>query len=118
MSCRSCPQAAEGPFYTIADHCLFCEAPHQVAPELLGWHQEPGPDGGKHCLVRRQPVTPEELENLLSAFAASCLENIRYRGRDPRILRLLRARGLRRICDHPLNGWTRLRLFRSASQES
>lgn len=103
--CRTCPRAADGPFYTVPQDCLFCEAPHGVAPNLLGWHVEEGPSGGKHCLFKKQPSTPEELEEALAAMHASCINNLLYRGRDAAILKLLERRGLRHLCDHPLPRW-------------
>ena len=105
FDCRSCPRASEGDFYTEPENCLFCASPHEAAPELIGWHEE---GGHEHCLFKKQPATPQELEDAMKAMHASCIDNLRYRGRDPKILRLLEDRGLCRQCDHPLRWWQRL----------
>jgi len=40
---------------------------------------------------------------------SSCVANVRNRGRNLQILRLLESRGLRGQCDHPLRWWNKLR---------
>jgi hypothetical protein len=106
---KSCEVASRGSFYTVPEHCITCAGPHVAAPDLLGWHEENEEGGTPHCLVRRQPVTAQDLEHALQAMHDSCVSNIRYRGRNLEILRLLESRGLRSQCDFPLRWWNRLR---------
>ncbi len=110
FSCKSCPQAADGPFYTIPEECITCASPHEAAPDLLGWHieQREGKSEESHCLFKKQPTTAQELDDALNAMKASCIDNLRYGGRDPHILHLMEARGLRHLCDHPVRWWHRL----------
>jgi hypothetical protein len=91
----------------MPEECLFCAAPHEAAPDLLGWHKDKTSDS-THCLFKKQPVSRQEIADALDAMNASCIENLRYGGRDPRILELLEAMGLRRLCDHPVRWWQRL----------
>ncbi len=61
--------------------CVSCGAPHAVAPDLIGWTDlEMG-----HCIWKKQPETPEELEQAFSVFDASCVGCHRYAGTDPAI---------------------------------
>ena len=101
MDCGSCPRAADGPFYTIPGNCLACMLPEHEAPALIGWHETSPPSGSGHCFFKKQPETPEELEAAFFVMHASCIANLRYRGRDPSILAALAACGLSAQCDHP-----------------
>ncbi len=102
---KSCPQAATGSFYTVPDACIVCAAPHVAAPDLVGWHEDGESGWGEHCLIRRQPVTVQDLESMIRAMDHTCISNIRYRGRNVEILRHLESRGLRSQCDFPLRWW-------------
>jgi hypothetical protein len=104
----SSPRAAEGDFYTIPENCITCGGPHVEAPTLLDWHEKGADSTYTHCIFNRQPTTPEELEAAIRAMKASCVNNLRYRGRDMQILKLMEARGLRSQCDHPIRWWQRL----------
>jgi len=53
-------------------------------------------------LSKKQPSTPIELEQVLSAFEAACLDCFRYSGKDREILRELENRGFKDRCDYPL----------------
>lgn len=106
---KSCAQAAAGSFYTIPGHCITCGAPHVAAPHLVDWHEEEESKGVEHCLIRRQPVTAPDLESMIQAMGDTCISNIRYRGRNVEILKLLESRGLRSQCDFPLRWWDKLR---------
>ena len=76
------PESAPGDFYVENDQCFTCGAPHGVAPDLIGWA-----DDVSSCIWKKQPATPEELEQAISVFGAACCEAHRYAGSDPEILR-------------------------------
>lgn len=81
------PLNTEGDFYVVKETCLTCLAPHHEAPELLGLDEETG------CYFRRQPQTAEEMEHAVEAVRVSCVEALRYSGKDPLVLERLRAKG-------------------------
>lgn len=75
------PQSAPGDFYVVNHECTSCGAPHVVAPDLIGWNNaEMG-----HCIWKKQPETPEELDQAVAAFDACCLGCYRYAGEEPEI---------------------------------
>jgi hypothetical protein len=76
------PQSAPGDFYVINDECITCGAPHAVAPALIGW----ATDGSSHCIWKKQPETPDEMEQAFNAFGASCVGCYRYAGSDPAVM--------------------------------
>jgi len=76
------PESAPGDFYVINEGCMSCGAPHALAPDLIGW----APVDENHCTWKKQPETPEELEQAIAAFDASCCDNYRYAGADPEII--------------------------------
>jgi hypothetical protein len=89
------PKNAPGAFYVENNECIACGAPHAVAPDLMEWDHIPSPHGGTypHCYFKRQPKTPEELQQAIEAIAVSCCGAIRYRGADPEICKRLKERG-------------------------
>ena len=94
---------APGPFYVIKDNCILCALPPETAPDNIKWDaqfQRSGCVGcPNHCRVERQPETPQELELVIDAACASCVEAIRYCGTDPQVIATFRERGLERLCD-------------------
>lgn len=54
-----------------------------MAPHLIGWAA--GVDQ-EHCIWKKQPETPEELEEAFAAFDASEVGCYRYAGDDPKIM--------------------------------
>jgi len=87
------PLNAEGDFYVEADTCLWCMAPENQAPELMGFEE---PNG---CFFRRQPQTPTEIEHAVNAVHFSCVQALRYAGNDSTIIDRLRACGCEHLCD-------------------
>jgi hypothetical protein len=87
------PLNAEGDFYVEEGTCLWCMAPESEAPELMGFAK---PDG---CFFRRQPETAAEIDHAINAVRVSCVEALRYAGRDATLLEGLRARGCGHLCD-------------------
>ena len=85
-----------GDFYVEDGECLVCHVPESEAPDLIG------ADVGEyeHCFVKKQPETPEELERMFHAIRASCIGCLRYRGTDPRILKVFRDELGDDLCDN------------------
>jgi hypothetical protein len=86
---------APGDFYVQCDVCLQCGAPEAEAPDLIVMDF----DG---CYFKKQPETPEELEQAISAVAVSCISAVRYGGSDQKIIRRLYDLGFENDCDQPL----------------
>ena len=67
---------------------------------LMGFYEDPsGTNARSHCFFNRQPQTEEELDRAIRAVEVSCVENLRYRGTDPAILKKLSEMGYRHLCD-------------------
>src|SRR3954447_26730554 len=90
------PQNAPGDFYVQAGLCTRCCLVHGEASELLNDPEQPF----EECFFRRQPQTPEEIEQAISAICVSEMCALRYGGSDPAIIARLRARRLASRCDH------------------
>ena len=91
------PANVPGDFYVEDGCCTMCEVPFAEAPGLFGTVQDP--KGYPHCFVNRQPRTPAELEQMLSAVRCAELQCIRYRGADRLIQLRLVSDGEGAICD-------------------
>jgi hypothetical protein len=95
--------SAPGPFYVIKDQCITCSLPTETAPENIRYHERPctgcPASHTEHCIVTRQPETPEELDRMIEVVAGSCVEAYRYCGTDPEILRRLVEADCRNQCD-------------------
>lgn len=95
--------SALGPFYVVKDCCLTCSLPTETAPENIRYHERPCTSCPtsliEHCVVTRQPETPEELDWMIAVVAGSCVAAYRYCGTDPEILRRLVEAGCREHCD-------------------
>jgi hypothetical protein len=81
-----------GDFYVESGCCTRCGVPWWLAPELFSDHD----DG---CYVKKQPEGGAELEKMLDVIHTQELYCVRYRGRDPGILRTLKDRGEADKCD-------------------
>lgn len=95
------PLNVNGPFYTTGQltghhvdpntprrwcgNCLWCGAPEAEAPTLFA----PFDETYKDTYFIRQPTTPEEIDQAVSAARVCCTFAVRYGGRDPEILRKL-----------------------------
>jgi hypothetical protein len=97
------PDGIPGPFYVMKGMCILCAMPPEVAPETISWDAEFQRSGcvgcPTHCRVEKQPETPDELDRIIEAACASCIEAIRYCGTDPKILARFRDLGYERLCD-------------------
>src|SRR5580765_2788781 len=87
------PLNAEGPFYVSHGECISCGSPHVVAPELMAWEMN-AKGHVTHCYFRKQPETPQEIEQAILAMRASCCGALRYGGSDPEIIQKLEDAGL------------------------
>lgn len=80
------PQSAPGDFYVVDNECISCGAPHAVAPDLIGWAENVDPS---HCIWKRQPQTPQEIDDAVDAVLASEVACHRYAGDNRRIIKRL-----------------------------
>jgi hypothetical protein len=73
------------------------EVPFLDAPNLFGIFLDP--KGSQHCYVKRQPVSPAELDEMVNVIRCAEFQCIRYRGAEHLIqLRLVEAdEGM--VCD-------------------
>jgi hypothetical protein len=79
---------APGPFYVVNQDCMTCGYPHVLAPDLMAW--EMNSEGReRHCYFKKQPVTPQEIEQAVNAIKGSCCGALRYSGSDPEIIKLI-----------------------------
>src|SRR5262249_37917837 len=64
-------------------------------PEMVGRNE------GEYesCFFKKQPTTPEELDQAIAAMEVSCVPALRYAGDDPEVLRRLQAKELGDRCD-------------------
>lgn len=91
---RPHPQSAPGDFYVVHTECLACGMPHVVAPDLVGWAEEEG----AHCIWKKQPQTPPEIDRAIAVLESQDLECHRYAGTDRAILDRVPVT----YCDHPI----------------
>jgi hypothetical protein len=100
------PKNAPGDFYAVTSDCICIGAcaPVEVAPDLMGYQEEP-----EGCYFARQPQTDEEVGRAIDAVLAAFVDNLRYGGSDPTILGRIRAATRNMtldfcqddLCDHP-----------------
>ncbi len=88
---------APGDFYVEDGVCMTCMAPHQEAPQCMGFDES-----RNHCFIRKQPSTDEEVDRAIRAVFSSCIGAIRYGGNDSKILRRLGEMGAWDRCDNTL----------------
>lgn len=80
---QSEPKSALGDFYVEPNCCTSCGVPQAVAPDLIGWTEEPFVS----CYWKKQPETPGELEQAFKIFDGQELGCHHYAGHDPAIQR-------------------------------
>ena len=93
------PANVPGDFYVGDGCCTMCEVPFTEAPGLFGTIQDP--KGYAHCYVKRQPESPDEIEQMISAIRCAETQCIRYRGSDQLIRLRLIQDGESAVCDDP-----------------
>jgi hypothetical protein len=79
---------AIGPFYVEDGMCIACAAPESVAPDLMN-HVGPNETDSNHCYFEKQPESPEEMDQALSAMRVCCCGALRYGGNDPKLIQRL-----------------------------
>lgn len=94
------PENAPGDFYVQAGCCMRCCLPHGEAGELMN---DPSVEF-EECYFRRQPETPDEVENVIRAIWVSEVACLRYGGVDQTIIRRIHELGRGECCDQPLIG--------------
>jgi hypothetical protein len=78
------PKNVPGPFFVANNECITCMAPVHAAPDLMGFDEKVG-----HCYFKKQPSTPEELEQAARAVWVSCCQAVQYSGDDSEIKRMI-----------------------------
>lgn len=84
-----------GDFYVEDGCCLSCSVPQNVAPSLFAYET----DG--HCYVRKQPVSADEMDQMLNAFEVQEASCIRYKGANRIVQMRLVNLGEGEQCDLP-----------------
>ena len=79
-----------GDFYVEDGCCVACTLPVSEAPNLIG---EDETNGGYHCYFKKQPTTPEEVNEAIFALEVSCVGCIRYGGDNSEIIEKIVASG-------------------------
>jgi len=91
----------ENGFYVDKDVCIACGAPEAEAPKLIE-HSV----GSGECYFKIQPKTEEEVTQAINAVMVSCIDALRYGGKDERILKRMYELGLSGNCDYvPEGSW-------------
>ena len=90
------PANAPGDFYVEEGCCLACGASVAEAPDLFAWVEGAA---YPHCAVFKQPQTKEAFDRAIAAMWSSEVDCIRYRGKDPDILRRIAEMGHADLCD-------------------
>jgi len=75
------PKSAPGDFYVESSCCTACGVPQSVAPDLVGWTEEPFVS----CYWKKQPENSYELNQAFKIFDGQELDCHRYAGHDPAI---------------------------------
>jgi hypothetical protein len=91
---KTYPENAAGPFYVQHDECITCRAPESVAPELIGFFEDPSGTGRRsHCYFKKQPETAGEIDRAVRAIQWNCWGSYRYAGSDAEVKKQLRRAG-------------------------
>jgi hypothetical protein len=97
---KSYPENAPGDFYVEEDLCITCRCPESVAPDLIGFYEDPSQTGREsHCYFKKQPQTAEEMYRTIQAMVHSCCGAYHYAGSSPEVKQALRAKG----CDEAID---------------
>ena len=86
------PKNAPGPFYVVNSDCMTCGYPHVLAPDLMAWDTDAA-GRAHHCYFKKQPETPQQIDQAVDAINKSCCGALRYSGADPKIILKLKDRG-------------------------
>ena len=92
------PANVPGDFYVKENCCTMCDVPFVEAPGLFGVVTDD--EGYEQCYVKRQPATPQELDQMIRTVGAAEFRCIRYRGQDRAVQQRLVRFGERAACDN------------------
>jgi hypothetical protein len=99
---KTVAENAPGPFYVQCQECITCRAPEAVAPELIGFYEDPSGRGAQgHCYFKKQPETAEEMDHAVKAVWANCCGSYHYAGSDPAVKEKLRKADCKWAIDDP-----------------
>lgn len=71
---------------------MTCGYPHVLALDLIAWDTDT--EGCEsHCYFKKQPETPQEIDQAVDAINGSCCGAVRYAGSDPEIIQKLKDVG-------------------------
>jgi hypothetical protein len=88
---KTYPENAPGPFYVQSAECISCRAPESVAPDLIGFFEDPSGTGREsHCYFKKQPETVGEIDRAVKAVQSNCCGSYRYAGSDSEIKKKLK----------------------------
>ena len=97
---KTYPENAPGPFYVQRDECISCRAPETVAPDLIGFFEDPlGTGRESHCYFKKQPETVGEIECAIKAVQSNCCGSYRYAGSDNEIKKKLKKAKCKRAIE-------------------
>ncbi len=86
---------SENGFYVEKDACTACGAPEAEAPGLIEHNV-----GSGECYFKTQPKTDDEIGQAINAVMVSCVDALRYGGKDENILKRMYELGLSGNCDY------------------
>jgi hypothetical protein len=97
---KAYPANAPGDFYVQNDECITCRAPESVAPDLIGFFEDPsGTNARSHCYFKKQPQTVGEIDRAVKAVYANCCGSYRYAGSNRDIKKKLKKAGCQAAID-------------------
>lgn len=67
---------------------MTCGYPHVLALDLIAWDTD-AEGRESHCYFKKQPETPQEIDQAVDAINGSCCGAVRYAGSDPEIIQKL-----------------------------
>jgi len=83
----------DGDFYVEDQCCISCGVPTDIAPDIFKWDD-------RHCFVKKQPVTADEMTRTFEVIQSADAACIRYGGPDLEILRRIAESGEAEVCDN------------------
>ena len=94
---------APGDFYVEDGCCTACDLPSGEAPGFFEFEEtknEFNPEEKSyHCYFCKQPKNIEETKKVLGAMQVQEVDCIRYKGKDPQVLKLMVEEGISEYSD-------------------
>ena len=83
-----------GRFTCSVMSAFTCRAPESVAPDLIGFFEDPSGTGRRsHCYFKKQPETAGEIDRAVRAVQSNCCGSYRYAGSDTEVKKQLKSAG-------------------------